>query len=170
MNASDNDEILLRYLDGELSEPAAIELQATLEKDSRLQQRLNELREVHALLIAATKVQTPSLKFEESVMNNLQLPGQRVTRSRAWLLLAGSLVASITMLLLLSVGAFNNSTTILIDAPVSNTLITLPELSFNLNMRMIVNLIVFVNLILLFFLLDRTILKPYFNQRRSYHL
>jgi hypothetical protein len=77
----------------------------------------------------------------------------------------GSLVASGIVLGLISLGTFDSTTSILVESPLKNTKLNLQEISIPFNTKILINSIIFLNLGLLLILLDRTILKPLFQQR-----
>lgn len=163
------DDQLLHYLDGTLTVKDKVELENLLAKNSYLQIRLDELRHVHAVLAGKAKLEQPSKLFSEKVMNNLDRMPVRSTLSpkNGLFLLCGILVAVGVMTLFLSSGVFDNmNDTISLDKlPLENKFIKNPFPTISLNGKWMVNGILILTMGLAFVLLDRTILKPYFERR-----
>ncbi|MCW5911588.1 MAG: hypothetical protein KIT62_10960 [Cyclobacteriaceae bacterium] len=162
------DEYLLRYLNGELEPREALQLGELLEQAPGLNTRLEELRIIQTYLKQANHPQQPGINFTSRVMSGLdRVKAQTLSARRGLILLIGSIVASGIALGLLTLGAFDSSTSLLIEPPVQNTLINLPEISVPFNTKLLVNTIIFLNLGLAFVLLDRTILRPLFQNRAA---
>jgi anti-sigma factor RsiW len=162
------DEHLLRYLNGELAAPEIAALKVQLAETAQLNQRLEELRVIQTYLKQTSRLETPNVNFTAKVMAGLEHASiERIPTRRGLILLIGSIVASGILLGLISLGAFDSSTTLLIEPPVKNTFINLQEISIPFNTKVLINGIIFLNLGLLFMLLDRTILKPLFQNRAA---
>ncbi len=164
------DEHLLRYLNGELSMQEILTLKDQISASAALQQRLEELRLIQTYLKQTSQLQNPGFNFTESVMHGLdhvRIPG--ISIKRGLILLIGSLVASGIALGLLSLGAFDSSTSLLIEPSVQNKFFEIPKISIPFNTKVLINGIIFLNLGFLFILLDRTILKPLFQNRTVNH-
>ncbi len=163
------DDLLLQYLDGTLTGPNKNELDILLIQDSSLKSRLEELRVVHSLLASKARLEQPSKIFIDRVMDNLdQLPARSaMSPKNGLLLLCGVLVAVGIMTLLLSVGVFDNmNSPIALDKlPVKNDFIKNPLPTIPFNAKWLINGILIAAMGLAFVLLDRTILKPYFDRR-----
>lgn len=160
------DEYLLRYLNGELSAQEILTLKNQVAESNELQQRLEELRIIQTYLKQTNMLQNPGPNFTTSVINGLdrvKVPG--ISVKRGLILLIGSIVASGIALSLLSMGAFDTSTSLLIEPTVQTKFIEVPKISIPFNTKVLINGIIFLNLGLLLVLLDRTILKPFFQQR-----
>jgi hypothetical protein len=111
-------------------------------------------------------LQNPGVHFTSLVMKGLDrvsVPG--ISVKRGLILLIGSIVASGIALGLLSMGAFDTSTSLLLEPTVQNKMMELPKIAIPFNTKVLINGIIFLNLGLLLVLLDRTILKPFFQQR-----
>ena len=164
------DDQLLQYLDGTLTGKEKTELENLLVNNTNLEIRLEELRKVHVVLSSKAKLEQPSKLFTDKVMHNLdRLPVRsNLSPKNGLFLLCGIIVAAGGMALLLSLGVFDNlNDTISLDKlPVKNDFIknTLPAIP--LNGKWMVNAILILTLGLAFVLLDRTILKPYFESRQ----
>jgi len=163
------DDQLLQYLDGTLAEKDKIELEMLLANNANFEMRLAELRSIHTALSRNARLEQPSKLFTDKVMHNLdRLPVEITTSPRnGLLLLLGILVATGAMIFLLASGVFDNlNETISLDKLVlKNNLITNPLPSIPINGKWMVNGILLLTLGLAFVLLDRTILKPYFDRR-----
>ena len=159
---------LLDYIDGRLS-PAEIQrLEQQLHIDESLKSRLEELRSVDHSLRLFTADQ-PSKNFTQRVMDKLD---QHPLRSglairNSIFLLAGVLVAAGIAVLLLSAGVFDgtNTTINLNQLELPKKYINEPLPSFSLNGKLLVNIIVFLNVAIALIVLDRTVLKPFFQKR-----
>lgn len=162
------DEYLLRYLNGELDAPKIVTLKSQLADSDELNQRLEELRVIQTYLKQTSKLETPATNFTAAVMAGLErVKTEHISARRGLILLIGSIVASGIALGLISLGVFDSSTSLLIESPVNNKLLNVPEISIPFNTKILINGILFLNLGLLFMLLDRTILKPLFQNRAS---
>ena len=163
------DDQLLHYLDGMLTIKDKAELENLLANNSYLEIRLEELRQVHTVLAGKARLEQPSKLFSERVMNNLdRMPVQSTLSPKNGLfLLCGILVAVGVMALFLSSGVFDNmNDTISLDKlPLENKFIKNPFPTIPFNGKWMVNGILILTMGLAFVLLDRTILKPYFERR-----
>jgi hypothetical protein len=162
------DEYLLRYLNSELDANEVAALKVQLSKGTELSQRLEELRVIQTYLKQTSKLETPRTNFTEVVIAGLdRVKTQSISAKRGLILLVGSIVASGIALGLISLGVFDSSTSLLIESPVQNRLLELPKINIPFNTKVLINGIIFLNLGLLFVLLDRTILKPLFQNRAT---
>ncbi len=163
------DDQLLHYLDGTLTVKDKAELENLLANNSYLEIRLEELRQVHSVLAGKARLEQPSKLFSERVMNNLDRMPVRSTLSpkNGLFLLFGILVAVGVMTLSLSSGVFDNmNDTISLDKlPLENKFIKNPFPTIPFNGKWMINGILILTMGLAFVLLDRTILKPYFERR-----
>ncbi len=161
------DDQLLDYLDGRLG-PRTKEIESMLGNNPAVRARLEELKVVHGHL-AHQNIQEPSTGFTKRVMDNLRkYPYSQGLRMRnTLLLLLGVLVASGIGVVLLSGGVFDNFTgeispnTIPLGPNIQKSIPVIP-----LNGKLIVNILIFLNLGLAFLILDRGILRPWFEKRR----
>jgi len=163
------DDRLLDYLDGKLSGAEAAMLKNQLEQSGSLNQRLEELRQVHALLAKSTLVE-PSKDFTQFVMNNLdKVPARASTLSprNGFILLCGILVATGITILLLATGSFD-----VLGNPIQLESLKLPKEiitpslpSVSITGKTMMKILVILNIGLAFLVLDRTVLKPYFGRK-----
>jgi len=159
---------LQRYLDGELEGPALQQFKEELSASPALQQRLERTRPVVEFLRKG-KLETPSPAFVERVMRNLSRGAVTAYPSpkNGLMLLAGVIVASGMVAFMLSAGSFD-SLTGLISVDQVNILnkYQTPSLpTININGKLIIRALIGINLVLAFIVLDRTVLRPFFNRR-----
>jgi anti-sigma factor RsiW len=161
------DEHLLDYLDGALNALQAGELEDQISASPELKTRLEELRVVH-LALKGTALEMPSSNFTQRVMRNLDsFSVQGLSIRNSILLLSGVLVAIGVALLLLNAGVFDsvNGAITLDSLPVKKQWLKYPLPSIPYNGKTILHIIVIVATGLSFVLLDRTILRPWFENR-----
>ncbi len=163
------DDQLLHYLDGKLTETEKSELEILLKKNNQLDTRLEELRLVHNVLNSKGRLEQPSKVFTERVMANLDHLPVTITMSpkKGLLLLCGILVAMSVLAILLSLGVFDNmSDTISLEKlPLKKEFIKNPLPAIPFNLKWVINGVLILTIGLAFVLLDRTILKPFFERR-----
>ena len=163
------DDQLLHYLDGLLTGKEKSELETLLSKNPHLEIRLDELRKIHSILSSKVRLEHPSKLFTDKVMYNLdRMPVRNAASPKNGLfLLLGILVAVGAMTLLLSLGIFDNmSDTISLEKlPLENRFIKNPLTTIPYNGKWVINGILVLTIGLSFVLLDRTVLKPYFERR-----
>jgi hypothetical protein len=166
------EEKLLNYLDGTLAGNEKESLETLIKNSAALQSRLNELRALDAGL-RSVKIEQPSKNFTQLVMNKLdQYPIQTKSFStrNGILLLVGVLVAVGIGSLLVAGGAFDGTSTIELNQNIiPNKYLQNPLPSIPFNGKVVVNVIILLNLALAFMVLDRAILKPWFEKRARMH-
>lgn len=170
MNISQaQDDKLFEYMDGGLKGSEKENIEQLLKTTPALQARLEELRKLDADL-RTIKLEQPSKNFTQRVMNKLdQYPVRsNFTLRNGILLLTGVLVAVGIGALLVSGGVFDGTNTIDLNQTIVpvNKYIEKPLPTFNFDGKMMVNIIIVLNLALAFVVLDRAILKPWFERRR----
>lgn len=160
---------LLEYIDGKLAPSERESFETLLLHDPDLSLRMEELRSVNTMM-RQIKPDQPSRNFTSRVMSNLNRETARNPRlsiRNGILLIIGVLVMIGLATYLISTGTFDNTTTTInlneinptkeyIDKP-------LPTVPFD--GKIMVNIIIVLNLALVFVVLDRAILKPYFRRR-----
>lgn len=161
------EETLQDYLDGTLEPSRREALEQQLRQDTGLQKRLEELRIADSLL-RQSGIEQPSRNFTSLVMNRLdQYPLRSGLSIRnGILLLAGVLVVTAAAVVLLTTGAFNDTATLdLNNLTVTQQYIrqTLPTVA--IDGKLMVNAIVLLNLALALIVLDRAVLRPWFQRR-----
>lgn len=161
---------LQQYLDGTLEGPALQQLKQELAASPALRQRLEALRPVQQVLQRNT-LQSPSGAFVERVMRNLSkgalttMPSPR----NGLMLLAGVMVASGLLAFIVSTGTFDNVSGVFsIDQVEPLKKYVTPSLpTVSISGKLIMNLLIGINLVLAFIVLDRTVLRPFFQRRRG---
>ncbi|MFZ1808078.1 MAG: hypothetical protein WAU36_12690 [Cyclobacteriaceae bacterium] len=162
------DELLVAYLDGELTGEKLEKVKKGLNTSEALRSRLEVLKLIQQSLERNTLLH-PSDNFTQRVMGNLdKVPAaSMLTPKNGLILLAGILVAMGIGASLVDTGIFNALNGMLsfnqVKLPTGVTTPTLP--SIPLSGKLIVNSIIALNMGLAFLLLDRTILRPFFNRR-----
>lgn len=163
------DNKLFEYMDGGLQGIEKENIEQLLGTSPALQARLEELRKLDADL-RTIKLEQPSKNFTQRVMSKLdQYPVRsNLTFRNGIFLLAGVLVAVGVGSLLVAGGVFDGTNTIDLNQTIGpvNKYIQRPLPTFNFNGKLMVNIIIILNLALAFLVLDRAILKPWFERRR----
>lgn len=167
MSKEEDDIRLLEYIDGQLGAEDAAQLHRRLENEPELKTRLRELQALNAMVSDRT-VEQPSASFTKSVMVRVnQYPRGAASPIRRGIMLLAVLLATVGLASwLVSIGMFDNTSINVNSVMFGNdtSRFSLPSLTFD--GKILVNVIIIFNLVVAFFLLDRTVLKPWF-QRRS---
>lgn len=169
---NDQEDSLLDFLDGKLEGTSLQGLKRELESSPALQQRLEELRRVHTFLESKT-LQSPSPRFVERVMQNLsQTPlSYYASPKNGLMLLVGVMIASGMLAMVISAGTFDQITGLIAFdqiAPVKKYVTpSLPAL--HISGKLVMKVLIGINLVLAFLVLDRTILRPLFQRRSGSH-
>jgi anti-sigma factor RsiW len=167
--SQEHDEKLFEYIDGSLKGVEKENIEKLLKNSPELQTRLAELRMLETDLRMVT-VEQPSKNFTQRVMLKLDqypLRSSSLTFRSGIFLLAGVLVAIGIGSLLVAGGVFDGTSNIDLNQTVPlDKYIEKPLPTFNVNGKLVVNIIIMLNLALAFVVLDRTILKPWFERRR----
>ncbi len=167
------DDQLLDYLDGKLDPSKLALLKTQLESSHALKARLDELRLVHRVL-ASSKLESPSTTFVNRVMVNLNKTSlsSSLSPKNGLLLLMGVTVATVMLLVLLGAGVFDQfkgSLSLPETLPAQKYLQeSLPAIA--VNGKLMINILVGLNLVLAFLVLDKTVFKPYFQRRAGAQL
>jgi len=163
------DEKLFEYIDGRLKGIEKENIEQLLKSSPALQARLEELRKLDADL-RTIKIEQPSKNFTQRVMSKLdQYPVKSsLTFKNGIFLLAGVLVAVGVGSLLVAGGVFDGTSTIDLNQTIIpvNKYLQKPIPTFNFDGKLMVHIIIILNLALAFLVLDRAILKPWFEKRR----
>lgn len=165
------DDELLNYLDGALSVTEKEKLDQKLSESPLLQKRLQELKEISTLL-SGTSLEHPPKNFTLRVMEHLdQYPVRSgLTPRNGILLLLGVLIAIGIGSFLLAAGIFDGTSTVdLNKLVIENQYIKQPLPSISFNGTLIMNTIIMLNIALGFLILDRAILRPWFERRARMH-
>ncbi|HEY0744488.1 MAG TPA: hypothetical protein VGD40_23640 [Chryseosolibacter sp.] len=162
-----SDDMLLDFLDGKLTNEQQAAVSESLRQDSALRERLEQLRFVHEAMIPAY-LETPSKNFTASVMGKLdQQPAPRGLSIRNGLFLLAGIVMVLTIaVVLLSSGVFDQTTTVnLNNNELTQRFIKQSLPAFSIDGKVLVNAIILLNIVVAFLVLDRAILKPFFQRR-----
>lgn len=120
--------------------------------------------------LKSVQVEQPSFNFTHTVMSNLHRASAvtlGLPSRNKMLILAGILVTIGVAILLIAGGAFNDVNNITIDQTlIPNDQIRqyIPSIPFN--GKLVMNIVILMNLALAFTILDRAVLKPWFDKRR----
>lgn len=160
---------LFDLLEGKLAPEDAKKLMADIAQSPALMAKYEAAKAVHNML-STTTLADPSLRFTKDVMSKLNDSPSPSTPPiwRGLFLLVGVFLVMGIAIVLVSQGVFNDSTTVdlkEIDLPKQIPDSTLP--SFIIDGKTLMNVIIAMNMVIGFIVLDRTILKPYFSKRRT---
>jgi hypothetical protein len=168
MNASEQkDQKILAYLDNMLSESERKNFEQMMESDPALRQKMEHVLELNRM-IKAEKLQVPSRNFTRNVMENLHhypLSSKPVILNSV-LLLAGVITLIGLCTAMVYFGLFDTQANVNLNTvDIVNKYIhkSLPQI--NLDGKVIVNTVIFLNLILALIVLDKAVLKPVFMRR-----
>jgi hypothetical protein len=151
-----------------LSESEKSDFEKMIQTNASLRIQMEEFRAFENILVAE-KLQNPSRNFTQKVMQNLEnYPLENRSSVFNGLLLIGGVILLMTLCILLSTSGFFDSATTQIDLNNVSLLSkyfkrSIPGIPFN--GKLIVNIIIFLNLVLALIVFDRTILKPLFQRR-----
>jgi hypothetical protein len=163
------EEKLLEYIDGVLSAEDVIRIEKMIRSDHAVKERLEELREAGRFL-SGTSWQHPSHNFTQKVLERLNDQPQKSTVSirKSIYLLAAIIVTIALATLLVTTGTFDGTTSLNLNEMVQTKYLKQPLPTFSFDGKLLVNVIIVLNIIIAFIVLDRTILKPWFDRRNSY--
>jgi anti-sigma factor RsiW len=162
------DDRLLDYLDGRLSDNEKLMIENLVQTDADVKQRFTELQETESGL-RHLPLEYPAKNFTESVMSRLDdYPARAAFPLRNNILLLLGVVLSIGIgAWLLALGVFDQTQTTfqLMQLPLVQEYIreSLPPVT--IHGKVLLNVILLVNLALALLILDRAVLKPFFQRR-----
>lgn len=166
---NDWNERLIRYVSGELNEAEAALVERELQRSPEVQKQLDQVKEIDRFLQRQSKPAEPSKAFTSQVMHGIALPVRNHTLSpkMGLLLLLGVLVITTVAVFSLRSGLFDS-----MEFPISLNLqsmylekLSIPSFSLPFSGKWLVSIFLILNIAVGFILLDRTILKPYFQRR-----
>ncbi len=172
--SSAQEDLLLDYLDGILNDKEIMEVKKQLENSTLLQERLEELRSLNESLMSIhSTLEAPSPLFVNKVMKNLHSGSysNALSPRNGLLLLGGVIIAVGFLMAMVSAGVFDQTTVVSLDKviPVKDYFQqSLPVIS--INSKLIIKIIIGLNMALVFVVLDRTVLKPFFQRRAGLQL
>lgn len=162
---------LAKYVDDAFSPAERTAFEARLAESQPLREALAALTMVHGAL-RTQQSEVLSRNFTQRVMANLDHyspPAFTMSIRNGIFLLIGVLLAGALASYMVAGGVFDGPVTIIspVDVPMSETLRpqSLPSVSFD--GKILVNAIVMLNLGLAWLVLDRTILRPWFERRNA---
>jgi hypothetical protein len=162
------DEKLFTYLDGHMSAEEKNFFEQAMSHSPNLKAQV-EIQQQADAYMTALQIEEPSAVFAQQVMAKINQAPQSYSLStkNGLLLLLGVLFVSLVAILLLQSGVFDATGTL--NAPkelgLLSKYIKAPLPSIPINGKLIVNGIILLNLALGFVILDRAILRPYFERR-----
>lgn len=160
---------LSAYLDNTLRQADRSRLEEELTANESLRAVLNDLRSADQLL-RTMRLEQPSRNFTDQVMGKLdQYPVQIApssNRNGIWML-CGVIIAIGVASILVSAGTFDSMQTTISTGALLNTdkFVNYTSPSFSVNGKMLMNVIIILNLVIAWLVLDRTVLKPWFQRR-----
>jgi anti-sigma factor RsiW len=161
------EDTLLDYLDGNLTAAQREAFEQSLKTNPEWNSRLKEIR-LADQAFRNLPLEHPSKNFTQSVMAKLdQYPARSGLSIRnGILLLTGIIVVMAMALMLVSAGVFDETATFdlnnigLAQRYIKQTLPSIP-----VDGKLVVKVIILLNMALAFVVLDRAILKPFFQKR-----
>lgn len=93
-----NDDLLNKYLDGELSANEKIELENYLNENELARKRFNSLKSVHSFLFQIN-AESPSVNFTEKVMNAVQKKAKSRSSQKYFIISVSSFIVLLCMLI-----------------------------------------------------------------------
>ncbi|MCI0751010.1 MAG: hypothetical protein L0Y35_04175 [Flammeovirgaceae bacterium] len=157
---------LQNYLDGKLTSVEASEIEKLISQDENIKLSFDNLRTIDAYL-KKQKLVEPSKNFTERVMEGLDsyAAGRSFSLRNGIFLLVGVLVLTGLASVLISLGVFDTANSLNLNNLVSTNYIKkdLPTIPFN--GKLIMNVLIMINLAIAFIVLDKAVLKPWFERR-----
>ncbi len=165
----DWNELLVRYHSGELDEATAEQVRQELQRSPGLQHQLDHLIAIDRFLQQQSKLAQPSKNFTDKVMHGISRPVSTgvLSPTMGVLLLAGILTMAVVALYSLRSGWYDSvdfSLNVYVQSLYFEKL-TSPNFQFPFPAKWVVTAFLILNMLVGFVLLDRTILKPYFQRR-----
>ncbi len=161
------DEILLDYIDGLLPEKEVEQIDAVLEKDTQLRLRIKELKFTDNVLTGS--LDNPSNNFTDLVW------GRIAGNSSSKKFSINSLVIVIAAMLTVVLGSYFITDSMMelnVNWRFENIggYLTIPEelnIKEGINLKLISQILLYATSFLILLLLDRIVLRPYFQKRRE---
>jgi hypothetical protein len=156
------------YLDGSMSVDAKSAFEARMSVDEALKQRVNEVRKLEAMTISHLQ-DMPSKSFTMKVMANLDVNPlyTGISIRNGLMLLAGVLALVGICVTMVVSGVFDTTQTVIEvkQLEVVNKYVETPLPSIPFDGKLFANIVIFLNLIIALIVLDRAVLKPFFQRR-----
>ena len=166
----ETEEALQRYVEGTIDPQERLKIEEAISLSADMQKRVAEYKTLHNFLTQRSKLEVPSKNFTDKVMASLDhQPVPFISPRNGLFLLIGIVIACGIALSFISSGIFDSVQTVVTTdvVPKTDLLQNIPSWSLPITGKMLIKAILFLNLILAFILIDRTILRPYF-QKRNY--
>jgi hypothetical protein len=162
------DDQILNFLDGTTIGGEREKALKLIELNPDVRKRVEELKAVHLFLQNQNHIEQPSRTFTERVMAGLHTrPSFSFLSPRnGLLLLAGLMVASGLAIMLVNSGTFDQWHAFfnIGQIPLKYNVVKLPA-TIPFDLKLAVKIFVMINVAIGFVLLDRTILRPFFQRR-----
>lgn len=166
------EEKLLDYLDGNLSAPEKEKLEQQIQQHPGLKARFDTLRTLHSMLGNNT-LEQPAKNFTQQVMARLDhYPrSSSISLRNGIFLLCGVFIVAVVAALLVSAGVFDSATSVIdlknfnLPQKYIQEYVQVPLPAFKFSGKIMVQIIIVLNLVLGWLVLDRAILKPLFKRR-----
>jgi anti-sigma factor RsiW len=163
----DWNELLVRYHSGELDDTTAEQVRQELQRSPGLQQQLAHLIAIDRFLQQQSKLAQPSKNFTDKVMHGISLPvSSRVLSPKMGMLLLTGIFTMVIVALYILRSGWYDSVDFSLNVNVQSLYFEkLTSPNFQFPAKWVVTTFLILNLLVGFVLLDRTILKPYFQRR-----
>lgn len=165
---NDSDQKLFDYLDGLMTVEEKKLFEESMRQSSALQKMVEEQRLLEGNL-KTMRLAEPSSSFTNNVMSRIKESPQSYTLSmrNGILLLIGVMVVSFLAVMLLQSGVFDGTTALNMnnETGLVGKYIKQPLPNVSISGKWIVNIIVLINMVLGFIILDRAVLRPFFERR-----
>jgi hypothetical protein len=159
---------LFDYLDGKLTGEKKNLFEQELRKNAELRSRYKDLRQSEQLF-KDSLLELPPAGLTQRIMANLYTtpPSAALSIRKTLLLLAGILSLVGLCGFLLASGIFDSTVTTfdMNEITLIKKYIDRSLPSFGINGKLLVNIVVFLNLVIALMVLDRSVLKPLFQRR-----
>ena len=170
--SAEQEDRLQDYLDGKIEGPALQQVKNDLSGSEAMQKRLEELRHVQEFL-KKNSLKHPSTVFVERVMKSLSVKplSSYPSPKNGLMLLMGVMVATGMLVMMISAGFFDKVSGIVsLDQLEPVRKYVTPSIpAMTINGKLIMKVLIGINLVLAFIVLDRTVLRPFFQRRGASH-
>lgn len=160
-------EDIIRYIDGEMTVEERERFEREMSSDKKLQTLVRHQQAAERLM-TEEKLVDPSRNFTQNVLQRLnEVPRSRQTFLNSLLLLAGIIVVVLIGSQLLTSGILDNKATTIDLNSIRPLGDYIPQQlpSLGVDMKQIIYIVIFLNVALALIVFDRTILRPYFQNR-----
>ncbi|MBI3221319.1 MAG: hypothetical protein HYZ44_17545 [Bacteroidetes bacterium] len=165
----DWNDLLVRYHSGELDALATARVEQELQQSAELRQQLESIKDIDQFLQRQGKLTQPPKNFIDRVMYGISLPVRSSALSpKMGLILLTSILALTVVGIICLTNGFFDSYSIPLNVYVQSLYfekLPSPDFNFPFPSKWIVTTFLISNMAIGFVLLDRTILKPYFQRR-----